>query len=224
MKEQYVDRLDAGRRLARALAQYRDSDAVVIGLARGGIVVAYAVSEALHLPLQALVVRKVGAPNQPELAIGAVSEIGTSWLDHKLMGEVGATASYAEEEVGRKLVEAKERQQKYATAQAQEDLHGRTAIVVDDGIATGATALVAVQSVRDLGASKVVLATPVASHRAVHALEPRVDELVVLDTPFPFWAIGFFYQHFQQVSDDDVLHYLQLAQRRAAVAGIPSPA
>jgi putative phosphoribosyl transferase len=110
MAKVHRDRLDAGRQLARALLQYRESDAVVIGLARGGIVVGYAVAEALHLPLRPLVVRKIGAPAQPELAIGAVSETGTSWIDHKLADQVGATTSYVEREMRRKLVEAQRAQ------------------------------------------------------------------------------------------------------------------
>jgi Phosphoribosyl transferase domain len=115
----------------------------------------------------------------------------------------------------------KERKEQYASAEGQQDLRGKTAIVVDDGIATGATALVAIRSVRALGASAVLLATPVASHQAVAFLTPEVDELVALDTPSPFWAIGFFYQDCQQVSDDDVRRYLHLSSRRGVMAGTP---
>jgi putative phosphoribosyl transferase len=216
MYVEYADRLDAGRQLADALRAYRDADAIVLGLARGGIVVGFAVAEALHLSLQALVVRKIGAPFQPELAIGAVSETGTSCIDHDIVRRLHASDEYVEKEVARKRTEASDRKRRYAVGPGLEAIRGRQVIIVDDGIATGATAWVAVQSARELGASKIILAIPVASRQSVELLRPHVDELAVVATPRDFFAIGQFYRRFDQVTDEEVVRYLRLAQSATA--------
>lgn len=211
MAGDFVDRLDAGRQLARALEPYRDSNALVLGLPRGGVVVGYAVSEALHLPLQALVVRKLGAPHNPELAMGAVSETGVRWLDSTIVRATGSDEAYIQQEIKTQVAEARRRQQEYAIGPGLATVRGTACILVDDGIATGATALVAARSARDLGASPVILATPVASPIAVRFLKPYADEMVVLATPEPFVAVGLYYRHFDQVSDAEVVNYLRLA-------------
>lgn len=213
----FIDRIDAGRLLASALSEYRGTAAIVTGLARGGVAVGFAVAEELDLPLQALVVRKIGAPRNPELAIGAVSETGVERLDPYIVQSTGATPDYIERAVAQEVAEARRRQQEYAVGPGLEALRGQTAMVVDDGIATGASALVAVRSVRDLGASDVVLATPVASTQAVHFLRAEVDNMVVLDTPEPFYAVGLYYEHFGQVTDAEVVHYLEVAQNHTEV-------
>lgn len=209
----FVDRLDAGRQLAEALDGYRDGDALVLGLARGGVVVGYAVAEALRLSLGVLVVRKLGAPNNPELAMGAVSETGVQWLDPKIARATGATESYIAREIAVQTEEARRRRQEYSVGPGLEEVRDKTAIVVDDGIATGATALVAAQSAQGLGAARVVLATPVASLQAVQLLRPEVDQLVTLEVPDPFLAVGFHYRHFGQISDQEVVRYLRLADQ-----------
>lgn len=214
MSEGFVDRLEAGRRLALRLEDYRDSEAILLGLARGGIVVGYAAAEELGLPLRALVVRKIGAPDNPELAIGAVSETGVRRLDRQIVEATHASAEYIRRVTEEQVVEARRRQQEYASGPGLQAVKGRPGIVVDDGIATGATAVVAVQSVRDLGASHVILATPVASLPAVRLLEPIVDRLVALMTPDPFFAVGLHYRRFEQVTDAEVVRYLRLANER----------
>lgn len=214
MSDGFVDRLDAGRRLAERLQDYRESEAIVLGLARGGVVVGYAVAEALELPLGVLVVRKIGAPDNPELAIGAVSETGLRRLDRQIVQATGASDEYIRRATEEQVAEARRRQREYADGPGARAVRGRPGIVVDDGIATGATALVAVQSVRDLGASRVILATPVASVPAVRLLEPTVDRLVVLLTPDPFFAVGLHYGRFEQVTDGEVVRYLRLANER----------
>jgi putative phosphoribosyl transferase len=206
--ESFADRLKAGAELAKALAEYRDTDAVVVGLARGGVVVASAVAQTLGLPLRALVVRKVGAPQNPELALGAVSETGVRWIDYNLVRLTGATPAYLEQEIEEQVAEARRRQEQYGIASELATIAGKTAIIVDDGIATGASALVAVRSARDLGAVQVVLATPAASRPAVHALEARADRVIALLTPDPFFAVGMYYRDFGQVSDEEVIGYL----------------
>lgn len=215
----FIDRLDAGRQLALALEEYRESDAHVLGMARGGVAVGFAVAEVLELPLHALVVRKIGAPHNPELALGAVSETGQRWLDPGLVRATGASASYLQQEIEDQVAEAKRRQAEYAVGAGPQAVRGSTAIVVDDGIATGASALVAVRSARDLAAERVVLATPVASPQAVQFLRSEVDQLVVLDTPDPFIAVGLYYRNFEQTTDQEVVDYLQLAHERQEVSG-----
>jgi putative phosphoribosyl transferase len=205
----FLDRIDAGEQLGRALTEYRERDALVLALPRGGVVVGYAVARELHLPLHALIVRKLGAPHNPELAIGAVSENDVKWLDYAIVREVGATERYIEREVAAQRAEAERRQREYRGGASLEDVRSRIAIVVDDGIATGATALVGAQSARRLEASQIVLATPVASVQAATFLEPYVDRFVALQTPDPFLAVGLHYQNFWQETDREVVEYLE---------------
>lgn len=205
--DEYADRLDAGEKLAAALEAYRGTDAVVLGMARGGVAVGYAVARALGLPLEALVVRKVGAPGNPELAIGAVSETGRRWIDPVVVRATGTLEQYIDREVAAQIEEARRRQEMYGAT--PEDVRGKVAIVVDDGIATGSSALVAVWSARDLGARRTVLATPAASPQAAARLREQADEVVVLQEPDPFLAVGLYYRRFDQVSDEEVKHYLR---------------
>jgi putative phosphoribosyl transferase len=219
MEYSFRDRLDAGRKLAARLEEYRGSDAVVLGLARGGVVVGYAVAAALDLPLQPLIVRKLGAPQNPELAIGAVSETGEQWLDLGIVRAAGAAEEYIRHEVEAQVAEARRREHEYHSGAGLGAMRGRPAIVVDDGIATGSTALVAVRSARDLGATKVILAIPVASPQAVDFLQRHVDSLVVLMTPEPFMAVGLHYDRFDQVSDEEVIAYLKRASTCSEAEG-----
>src|SRR5947209_5594519 len=212
--DRFQDRFDAGRQLAWALQDYADANAVVLGLARGGVEVGAAVAEALHLPLRALVVRKVRAPRNPELAVGAVSETGLRWIDRRLKGPTGASETYLEDAVAFEEAEAKRQHLLYGLDDLRDTVQGRTAILVDDGIATGATSLVAIKSVRDLGASRVVMATPVAPTQATSGLAPYADEVIVLITPEPFQAVGLHYQHFDQVDDETVVRLLHDARSR----------
>jgi putative phosphoribosyl transferase len=207
----FADRADAGRRLVARLQRYRNSDAVVVGVARGGVIVGAAVAQMLNLSLRALVVRKIGVPGNSELALGAVSETGAIWLDAELMQKLGVSPRYARQKATEKLREAREIQTKYQGDQNAPEVQGRAAILVDDGVATGATAFVAIEAVRALGVSSIVVAAPVASCLTVTQLRQHADEVVVLETPGHFFSIGQFYRDFRQVSDDDVIQLLQLA-------------
>ncbi|HZU14052.1 MAG TPA: phosphoribosyltransferase family protein [Chloroflexota bacterium] len=209
--EIFRDRLDAGYRLGRALHRFAGSHSVVLGLARGGVIVGYGVAKELGTPLHALVVRKLGAPSNPELAIGAVSETGERVLDIRVARATGASEQYLQHEIAVQVAEARRRQEEYRTGPGLESVRGRIAIVADDGIATGSSALVAVRSARSLGASQVVLAAPVASQQAEDLLRPDVDALVVLETPDPFVAVGMYYHNFEQTDDADVKRYLEMA-------------
>jgi putative phosphoribosyl transferase len=211
----FADRIEAGRALAERLERYRGTGAQILGMARGGVMVGLGVAEVLSLPLRALVVRKLGAPHNPELAIGAVSETGQLWIDRGLVLATGATEAYLQSEITRQVEEARRREAEYAAASPNTSLAGATCIVVDDGVATGASALVGVHSARDLEAARVVLATPVASPQAVSALRPEVDELVVLASPEPFIAVGLYYTNFEQTTDAEVIRALRGANSQA---------
>jgi putative phosphoribosyl transferase len=209
----FEDRADAGRHLGEALHHFRDEEAIVVGLARGGVIVGYAVARCLQLPLTVLVVRKLGAPSNPELAIGAVSETGIRWIDPVTCSAVGADDMYIRAQVQEQVIEARARREFYTSGSPLQAVQGRAAIVVDDGIATGATALVGLRSVRDLGATYVVLATPVASTHAVDVLRGEADRVVTLDSSNHFAAVGLYYADFGQVGDDEVIRYLEMAEQ-----------
>jgi len=210
----FADRTDAGRRLAQAvLDRLGDSldDAIVLGLPRGGVTVAAEVADALHAPLDVLVVRKIGAPGRPELAMGALAG-GAVVRNDDVVAALGVdeatftTAAAAE----RALAEARERS--YRGIHAPTPLQGRTAIVVDDGLATGATARAAVTALGQRSQdrpSRVVLAVPVAPADTLDQLAQLVDDVVCLRCPQPFYAVGEWYRRFDQVSDDEVRTLLQ---------------
>lgn len=210
----FADRRDAGRRLAARLGHLRDRDPVVLALVRGGLPVAYEVAAALSAPLDVVLVRKIGAPMQPELAIGAVvdgdrPEIVTN---PHVMRMVGASQSDIDAGARRQLAEIERRRVLYLGHRARVEVGGRTAIVVDDGIATGATTRAALHAVRRQAPARLVLAVPVAPADALADLAADADEIVCLDTPDPFGAVGAFYQDFRQVPDDEVVALLDRAR------------
>lgn len=210
----FADRTDAGRQLGRAvcdrLGRGRD-DLVVLGLPRGGVSVAEPVAVALNAPLDVLVVRKIGVPDQPELAMGALARDSVVRNDDVIGGLRISDATFdaaAAAERGR--AEARERD--YRGVHAHEPLAGRVAVVVDDGLATGATARAAVQAVAHSGGdrpSRVVLAVPVAPSETLAMLRPLVDDVICLVTPSPFFAVGAWYDDFAQVTDAEVRRLLQ---------------
>ena len=208
----FEDRVDAGRQLGRRLAELRGQDVVVLGLPRGGVPVAFEVAAALDAPLDVIVVRKLGLPYQPELAMGAIGEGGTRVLESTCW----PTPGYPEE---LQSVEMRERDvlenrvARFRKGRSREDLTGRIAVIVDDGIATGSTARVACRIARALGAARVILAVPVAPAETLAALtEP--DEVVCLATPRQFTAVGYRYRDFSPTEDDEVLQLLDLAAKR----------
>jgi putative phosphoribosyl transferase len=200
----FRDRLDAGERLAAVLRNYRDaSGTVVVGIPRGGVVVARAIGVALHLPLGICPVRKLGAPENPELAIGAVDDHGVVVLDHTLSRHLGLTEDDLFEAATRQRQELQEWVAGLG-ANAVPPLEGRTAILTDDGVATGYTAQAGIESLRRRGAQRVVLAVPVAPPDTAAVLAPQVDEFVCLVTPEPFYAVGNFFKEWPQVTDVEV--------------------
>lgn len=210
----FKDRRDAGKQLVPKLAKYKDSkDVIVLGLARGGVVTAYEVASGLNVPLNVVVVRKIGAPGNEELALGAIAEHGEGIFNDQLISVLGISSEDLELEVERQKKILKVRVDLYRGSSPAPVLKGKTVILVDDGIATGASMRVAVKSVRDAGAAKVVLAVPVAAPDSLRKIEKEVDEVVCLSTPVFFEAVGGFYRAFEQTSDEEVIHLLASKNR-----------
>lgn len=204
-----LDREDAGIRLADALSAYKEEEeTIVIGLPRGGVVVAYEVARTLNLPLDVTVPRKIGAPMNPEFAIGAITETGEGIFHDTVISDLRITEDYLKEAVAHEREVAKKRLALFRKGNPPRDLRGKTVLIVDDGLATGATMQAAIASIKKEGAKKIVVAVPVAPIDTAAEIEELVDELVCLSTPAEFHAIGQFYQTFGQTSDDEVVEIL----------------
>jgi putative phosphoribosyl transferase len=206
---EFRDRRDAGERLAARLAPYADESPVVVGLPRGGVVVAAAVAEALGAPLDVIVVRKIGVPSQPELGMGAVGEDGVIVRTEPVIQAVGVSPEQFDAVVVRERAEVERRAERFRGGRPSVSLAGRTVIVVDDGIATGGTARAALDVARAHGARRVVLAVPVAAPDTLRELESIADDVVCLDAPRWFQAVGQHYADFTQTSDADVVDLLR---------------
>lgn len=204
----FTNRVDAGRRLAAALEHLRGEDVVVLGLPRGGVPVARVIADALDAPLDVIVVRKLGTPGHEELGMGAIGEGGVRVLNDDIVSTVGASADQLTAVEAAERSELERRAKQFRGDRPRLDLNGRTAVVVDDGIATGSTAIAALQVARALGAERTVLAIPVAPHGIERRIESHADELVVLDTPRWFSAVGQFYDDFDQTTDAEVVECL----------------
>jgi putative phosphoribosyl transferase len=200
----FVDRVDAGRRLAARLGSVR-GDVVVLALPRGGVPVAVEVARALDAPLDVILVRKLGVPVQPELAMGAIGEGGIQIANEDVIRAARITNDQWTAVVDREATELERRAQRYRGDRPPVPLAGCVAVLVDDGIATGATATAACQVARARGAARIVLAVPVASRRAIEALRSAVDEIVCLETPAAFRAVGEWYENFSQTTEDEVV-------------------
>jgi putative phosphoribosyl transferase len=205
----FANRVDAGRRLAAALEHLRGADVVVLGLPRGGVPVAAEIADALDAPLDVIVVRKLGTPGHEELGMGAIGEGDVRVLNEDVVATVGASEAQVAAVEATERVELARRAQRFRGDRPRLDLRGKTAIVVDDGIATGSTAIAALQVTRAQGAERTVLATPVAPHGIEARIAPYADEFVALDTPRWFSAVGQFYDDFDQTSDGEVIACLQ---------------
>jgi putative phosphoribosyl transferase len=203
-----ANREDAGERLAEALADLSGQDAVVLGIPRGGVVVAHVVATRLGLPLDVVIPRKVGAPGNPELGLGAVAP-GVRVLDERLITELRVGDEYLEGEIALQEREIARREEAYRGGRRPVEVGEKIAVVVDDGVATGGTAVAACRWARRAGAASVVLAVPVAPAQARAMLEREVDRFVVLSTPDPFFAVGQWYADFEQVSDEHVVSLLR---------------
>jgi predicted phosphoribosyltransferase len=204
----FRDRSDAGRRLAEALAHLEGQDVVVLGIPRGGVEVAAEVAAARGWPLDIVVPRKIGAPGNPELGLGAIAP-GVRVLDERMIRTLNVPERYLEEEIAAQEEEIRRRTEAYRGGRPPVSLAGKVAVVVDDGVATGGTAVAAVRWARVAGASRVILAIPVAPREAVARLSKEADEVVVVATPEPFFAVGQWYGRFPQTSDREVVELLE---------------
>lgn len=208
----FRNRLDAGRKLAAKLAAYAGEDPIILALPRGGVPVGYEVARALRAPLDVWVVRKVGVPWHPELGVGAVCEGGYLYLSREILTQVGLSEEELSRVIERERAEVEQRVRKFRGNRPPPQLRGRTVILVDDGIATGGTVRVALRALRAEEPDKLVLAVPVAAPDILDALAPEVDRIVSLLAPRDLYAIGLWYEDFQQVTDDEVVHLLERAR------------
>jgi predicted phosphoribosyltransferase len=202
----FLDRADAGRKLARALASYKDQDPVALALPRGGLPVAAEIAAALGAPLDIVLVRKIGLPEQPELAMGAVVDGDPPIVarNEDVIAAAGVSEREFEAACARELAEIERRRQRFLGHRRRAEIAGRTAIVTDDGVATGATARAALRAIRRRGPKKLVLAVPVAARDTIERLRGEVDAVVCLEAPRFFNAVGAFYADFRQVADEEV--------------------
>ena len=221
MTRTFRNRTEAGRLLGRQLQAMQIPDPVVLALPRGGVPVAAEVARALHAPLDLLLVRKIGALHQPELAVAALAEGSELVTDEESLAWTGATDEYVARQAEVQRAEIERRRQLYLAGRAPVPLAGRSAVVVDDGIATGTTAKAALQALRRRGPALVVLAVPVAAPDSLALLAPVVDEVVCLSQPALFRAVGEHYDDFEQVADEEVARLMRehAGAEGAAAAG-----
>lgn len=218
MTGRFRDRSDAGRQLASLVAGYKGDDPIVLALPRGGVVTAFEIARVLRAPLDVLVARKLGALEQPEFGVGAIAPGGIRIVDRASVRLAGMTDADLESVVERERVELMRRARRYRAGHAPLDVCGRTAILVDDGVATGVTARAAIASLRKLGARRIVLAVGVCSAASAVELRREVDDLVCVIEPADMGAVGLYFDEFEPVSDDEVVRLLEAAQRPAGIS------
>lgn len=206
----FRNRIDAGIQLARRLIQYQErEDVLILALPRGGVVTGFEISRSLNMPLDVLIVRKIGAPLQPELAVGAVSETGTVVLNQSVVSAYSISKDYIDDEIQRQKEEISRRVKLYRMGRGIRDLEGKTIILVDDGVATGATMKAAIATLKREKIKRLVVALPVAPPESATEIKAMVDELICIETPLYFMAVGNHYIDFSQVSDEEVIEILQ---------------
>jgi predicted phosphoribosyltransferase len=210
----FADRVDAGRRLAAELMRLRGEDAVVLGLPRGGIPVAFEVAQALGAPLDVIVVRKLGVPHQPEFGMGAVGEGGVRLINDDVVRTADVSSQELAATESRERAEVVARARRFRGNRPCIPLAGRTAILVDDGIATGSTMRAACQVARAQGAKRIIVAVPIAPRAALTRLRDDVDALICLDAPRRFFSVGQWYRDFTQTSDADATRLLEFARKQ----------
>ena len=215
----FRDRREAGRRLTEALDGYRRRRPFILAVPRGGIVVGYEVAVGLDAPLDVVVPRKLRAPYNPELAVGAVAHDGSVYVDSPLVSSLRIPEEYLKEETATQLEEIHRRMRVYRGDHPQPALVGRAAIVVDDGIATGSTMIAALRAVRGMQPEVVVAAIPVAPPEGVESLRPEADDVVCLYTPMLFYAVGQFYDDFAKTTDDEVVFLLRRREQEIEAWG-----
>lgn len=201
----FHDRKDAGKQLAQSLLNYKDnSKTLIIGIPRGGVVLAKEVAEILHLPLDITCPRKIGSPYNPEFAIGAITETGDGYFNEEVIQALGVTESQLQQLIEKEKQEATHRLLAFRKGLPERNLEGKKVILVDDGLATGSTMKAAITSMRHEGVSHVIVAVPVSPPDTLHEMRQLADEVICLEAPENFMAVGQFYLHFDQTSDKEV--------------------
>lgn len=204
----FADRTDAGQRLGTELTERGIDSDIVLAIPRGGLPLGRAVADALDRPLDIVVAKKIGAPHNPEYAIGAVASDESVWLNEDAIGTLDIDSEYLETQREEMAAAAREKAQRYRRDQGPPSIDGQAVLIVDDGVATGATVRACIDRVTNAGADRIVLAVPVGSPQTIDDLRSIVDEVVCLETPSSFRAVGQFYDRFEQVNDEQAMTYL----------------
>ncbi len=208
----FKDRIDGGKKLAVLLASYKNNpNTIIIGLPRGGVVTAYQVAYELNLPLDLVVTRKIGAPTSSELAVGALTQEGNIVWNEALLKQLGLTVTDLADSIEKEKKESARRLSLYRGTRPSLNVKDKIVILVDDGIATGATMRAAIASVRAQGAKKIVVAIPVSSREALKKIKEEADEVVCVTVPEVFWGVGAFYDLFDQTEDEEVIELVKKA-------------
>ncbi|MFB6164854.1 MAG: phosphoribosyltransferase [Haloarculaceae archaeon] len=209
----FDDRFDAGEQLADALQEAGVRPDIVLAIPRGGLPIGRVVADRFEAPLDVVVAKKVGAPSNPELAIGAVGSDGARWLNHDLIDRIGVDRRYVKRAVASERRNAGETETKYRGERPPLDLAGKRVLLVDDGVATGATTRACLRVIHDRGAAEIVLGVPVGPADTLAALRGEADAVIAVSTPSPFGAVGRFYRSFDQVTDEEAKSLLRAARR-----------
>lgn len=212
----FKNRQDAGSKLAQALLPYAHEKPIILALPRGGIAIGFEVAQTLNAPLDVLVVRKLGAPHHEELAIGAIGPGNVAILNHDLIQLLGISNEALQTVIDQETLELNRRLRRYRGERPYPNFHNRTVIIVDDGLATGATALAAIQTIKEQHPARVILAVPVCARSSAFALRSEVDDLVCLETPDQFSAVSLWYVNFDQTTDEEVMNLLNKSWRKVA--------
>lgn len=207
----YKDRYDAGQQLAEKLLKYKEENPIILALPRGGVVLGYEIAKKLNAPLDIIVARKIGAPLQPELGVGAIAPKGVRILNNELIRTLGISELQIEQIIEKETIEMNRRIELYRGELPQLDLDGKTVIIVDDGIATGISDKAAILSVKHFFPKKIILAVPICPPYAAEKFRQYVDEFLCLIQPSDFYAVGAYYENFEQTSDEEVIDLLKKA-------------
>ncbi|MGH9627132.1 MAG: phosphoribosyltransferase [Bryobacteraceae bacterium] len=220
----FRDRVEAGQVLAGKLLKYKDrSDVLVLALPRGGVPVAFEVAKALHAPLDVFLVRKLGAPGHEELGVGALASGGVRVVNTELMESLNISERSLEEITSREWEELQRREHAYRDDRPPSDVTGKIVILVDDGLATGASMRAAAMALQERHPKKIVIAVPVAAVHSCDEFRDKVDEIVCAETPEPFYSVGSWYDNFSQTTDDEVRHLLAAASNAHIAPAEPRP-
>lgn len=209
----FKNRAYAGQKLSKILGKYQKAaNTIVIALPRGGVAVGFEVAKALNLPMDIVVPRKIGAPGNPEFAIGAITESGEGIFDEATIAAYGITKSYLDHEMEKEKIEAERRLKLYRGSRPPLNLKNKTVIIVDDGLATGLTMRAAIKTVKKMDAAKIIVAIPVTPPDTAELIKKEVDEIIYLDAPPFFGAVGAFYDEFPQTHDEEVIDLLKKSE------------